>query len=131
VTGLVDDEIVLDSKGELVSEARFKMHSERQFINMDETITGDKGGLRAVSYYNPAYQRGAARGVKSARHVTGAYATNAAGEALPPFYIHDSSAKTDANYWVQQSPEDTAAQLVSTLTTSSLFGPADQWMTRC
>jgi hypothetical protein len=99
-TGLVDDEIVLDSEGELVSEVRFKMHSEQRFINMDETnhdlsITGDKGGLRAVSYHNPAYQRGAARGVKSARHVTGAYATNAAGKALPPFYIYDSSEKKD------------------------------------
>ena len=105
-TGLVDDEIVLDSKGELVSEVRFKMHSERRFINMDEThhdlsITGDKGGSRAVSYHNPAYQQGAARGVKSARHMTGAYATNAAGKALPPFYIYDSSAKTDANFRVK------------------------------
>jgi len=105
-TGLVDDEIVLDSKGELASEVRFKMHSERRFINMDEThhdlsITGDKGGSRAVSYHNPAYQQGAARGVKSARHMTGAYATNAAGKALPPFYIYDSSAKTDANFRVK------------------------------
>ena len=33
-TGLVDDKIVLDDNGELVSEVRFKMHSEQQFINM-------------------------------------------------------------------------------------------------
>jgi hypothetical protein len=83
-TGLVEDERVLDEKGELVSEVRFKMHVERRIINMDEThhdlsITGDKGGSRAVSYHNPLYQRGATRGVKSAGHVTGAYATNAAG----------------------------------------------------
>jgi len=48
-TGLVDDEIVLDDKGELVSEVQFKMHSKPRFNNMDEThhnlsITGDKGG---------------------------------------------------------------------------------------
>jgi hypothetical protein len=105
-TGLVEDEQVLDEKGGLVSEVRFKMHSERRIINMDEThhdlsITGDKGGSRAVSYHNPLYQRGATRGVKSARHVTGAYATNAAGEALPPFYIYDSSAKSDDNFRVK------------------------------
>jgi hypothetical protein len=105
-TGLVEDERVLDEKGELVSEVRFKMHVERRIINMDEThhdlsITGDKGGSRAVSYHNPLYQRGATRGVKSARHVTGAYATNAAGEALPPFYIYDSAAKSDDNFRVK------------------------------
>ena len=102
-TGLVENEIVYDENGEMVSEVRFKMHSERRLINMDEThhdlsITGDKGGSRAVSYHNPLYQRGAVRGVKSARHITGVYATNAAGEALPPFYIYDSSAKVEANF---------------------------------
>jgi hypothetical protein len=107
-TGLVENEIVYDENGEMVSEVRFKMHSERRIINMDEThhdlsITGDKGGSRAVSYHNPLYQRGAVRGVKSARHVTGVYATNAAGEALPPFYIYDSSAKVDANFRVKVS----------------------------
>jgi hypothetical protein len=80
--------------------------TERRIINMDEThhdlsITGDRGGPRAVSYHNPAFQHGAARGVKSARHVTGAYATNAAGEALPPFYIFDSSAKLWENFRVK------------------------------
>ncbi len=33
--------------------------------------------------------------------MTGAYATNAAGEALPPFYINDSSAKSDDNFQVK------------------------------
>ena len=67
----------------------------------DLSITGDRGGPRAVSYHNPAFQRGAARSVKSARHVTGVYATNSAGEALPPFYIFDSCAKTSENYRVK------------------------------
>ena len=106
-TGLVVDENVFDAEnGALVSEVRFKKDTERRFINMDEThhdlsITGNKGGSRAVSYHNPMFQRGATRGVKSARHVTGAYATNAAGEALPPFYIFDSSAKSDDNFRVK------------------------------
>jgi hypothetical protein len=89
--------------GALATEVPFKQDMERQFINMDEThhdlsITGDKGGSRAVSYHNPVFQRGATRGVKSARHVTGTYATNAAGEALPPFSIYDSSAKSEGNF---------------------------------
>jgi hypothetical protein len=67
----------------------------------DLSITGDKGRPRAVSYHNPAFQRGAARGMKSARHVTGAYATNATGEALPPFYIFDSCAKLWENFRVK------------------------------
>ena len=41
--------------------------------------------------------------MKSARHVTGAYATNAAGEASPPFYIFDSSAKSAENFRVKVS----------------------------
>ncbi|KAI2506187.1 hypothetical protein MHU86_8222 [Fragilaria crotonensis] len=105
-TGLVDDEIVLDGDGKVVSEVRFRKDSQRRIINMDEThhnlaITGDRGGSRAVSYHNPAFQRGAVRGVKSGRHVTGVYATNAEGEALPPFYIFDSTAKTDENFRVK------------------------------
>jgi hypothetical protein len=36
-----------------------------------------------------------------APHVPGAYATNAAGEALPPFYIFDSSAKLWENFRVK------------------------------
>ena len=73
---------------------------------MDEThhdlsMTGDKSGSRAISYHNPRYQRGANRNVKSARHVTGVYATNAAGETLPPMSIFNSSAKSDANFRVK------------------------------
>ena len=99
----MDGEIVLDADGKLVSEVRFRTDSQRRLINMDEThhnlaITGDRGGSRAVSYHNPAFQRGAVRGVKSGRHVTGVYATNAEGEALPPFYIFDSTAKSDENF---------------------------------
>jgi hypothetical protein len=99
-TGLVLDERIYDEDGGLVSEVRFLKDTERRIINMDEThhdlsITGDKGGSRAVSYHNPAFPRDANRTVKSARHVTGAYAKNAAGEALPPFYIFDSSAKLE------------------------------------
>lgn len=105
-TGLVVDECVLDEMGGIISELRFLPDTERRIINMDEThhdlsITGDKGGSRAVSYHNPAFQRGANRGVKSSRHVTGAYATNSAGEALPPLYIFDSSAKLDENFRVR------------------------------
>lgn len=33
--------------------------------------------------------------------MTGAYATNAAGEALPPFFIYDSSAKSEGNFRVK------------------------------
>ncbi len=105
-TGLVEDKVVLDADGKLVSEVCFKSDLQQRIINMDEThhylaITGDRGGSRAVSYHNPAFQRGAARGVKSGRHVTGAYATNAAGEALPPLYIFDLTAKSEENSCVK------------------------------
>ena len=105
-TGLVEDRAVHDENGKLVSEVCFKCDSQRRIINMDEThhnlaITGDRGGPRAVSYHNPAFQRGASRGVKSGRHVTGVYATNAEGEALPPFYIFDSTAKSEENFRVK------------------------------
>jgi hypothetical protein len=62
------------------------------------SITGNKGGSRAVSYHNPNLQRGANRGVKSGRHVAAVYATTAAGEVLPAFYIFDSSAKLEENF---------------------------------
>ena len=107
-TGLVEDQAVLDKHGKLVSEVRFKSDSKRRIINMDEThhnltISGDRGGSRAVSYQNPAFQRGASRGVKSGRHVTGFYARNADGEALPPFNIFDSTAKLDENFRVKMN----------------------------
>ncbi|KAI2510989.1 hypothetical protein MHU86_3461 [Fragilaria crotonensis] len=105
-TGLVEDRAVHDENGKVVSEVYFKCDSQRRIINMDEThhnlaITGDRGGPRAVSYHNPAFQRGASRGVKSGRHVTGVYATNAEGEALPLFYIFDSTAKSEENFRVK------------------------------
>ena len=106
-TGLVEDKAVLDEEGKLVSEVCFKCDSQRRIINMDEThhnlsITGDRGGSRAVTYYNPAFQRGAAsRSVKAGRHVTGVYATTSDGEALPPFYIFDSTAQSAENFRVK------------------------------
>ena len=84
-TGLVVDESVYNAEnGELVSELHFKKYTEQRFINMhkahhDFNITGAKGGSCAVSYHNPSHQRESTRGVKSVRHVTGVYATNAAG----------------------------------------------------
>ncbi len=107
VKGLVEDKVVLDEDGKLVSEVCFLSDWQRRIINMlDEThhnlaITGDRGGSRAVSYHNPAFQRGAARGVKSGRHVTGVYATNAAGEALPSFYIFNLTDNSELNFRVK------------------------------
>jgi hypothetical protein len=74
----------MKSEEQIVSEVHFCKDTERQIINMDKThhtnlsITGNRGGPRPVSYHNPAFQRGAAQSVKSARHVTGVYATNSA-----------------------------------------------------
>ncbi len=106
-TGLVEDKVVLDEEGKFGSEVCFKSDSHLRIINMDEThrnlaITGDRRGLQAVSYHNPAFQRGAVRGVKSGRHVTGVYATNTAGEALPPFYMmFDLTAKSGENFCIK------------------------------
>ena len=63
-TGLVEDKVVLDENGKVVSEVCFKCDSRRRIINMDEThhnltITGDRGNPQAVSYHNPAFQHGA------------------------------------------------------------------------
>ena len=109
-TGLVlDQELRHPTSGALVSELDFRSDEvRRRFVNMDEThhdlsVTGDRGGPRAVMYHNPRYQRGCRRSVKSSRHVTGVYATHAAGEVLPPMYIFDSSAKTDENFRVKNS----------------------------
>jgi hypothetical protein len=107
-TGLVIDQEVRALDGMLLSELDFQTEEvKRRFINMDETfhdlsITGDKGGPRATTYHNKMYQRGPSRrSVKSTRHVTGVYATNAGGESLPPMYIFDSSASTEENYRVK------------------------------
>ena len=72
----------------MVSEVHFKMLNERRIINMDKnhhnlSVTGYKGGPGAVIlYHNPLYQCSVVSGVKSARHVTGVYTTNTAGENL-------------------------------------------------
>ena len=97
----------MDENGVLLTKVRFKPNVKERIINMDKThhdlsITGDRGGSRAITYHDTALQHGAQRGVKSARHVTGAYATTAAGEALPPFYNFDSStAKSEDNFRVK------------------------------
>ena len=106
-SGLVIDTEVRDANGVLVSELDFRSDEvRRRIINMDEThhdlsITGDRAGPRAVVYHNPLFQRGSKRTVKSSRHVTGVYATNAAGESLPPMYIYDSGAKIEENFQVR------------------------------
>jgi hypothetical protein len=106
-SGLVIDREVYDENGLLLSELDFRSEEvKRRIINMDEThhdlsITGDKGGQRALSYYCAELQRGGKRSVKPGRHVTGVYATNAAGESLPPLYIFDSGAQFDDNFRVK------------------------------
>jgi len=82
---------------------------------MDKTnhalsITGHRGGPRATTYHNPLLQRGHKVKAKQGRHVTGVYATNAAGEAIPPMYIFDSSAKSERIFrircsWVENLPK--------------------------
>jgi hypothetical protein len=103
-SGLVIDREVRDKEGALMSEVDFRSDDVgRRIINMDEThhdlsITGNKGGSRALVYSNPKRQRGYKKTVKAGRHVTGVYATNAAGKALPPFYIFDSGDKIELNF---------------------------------
>ena len=110
VSGLVvDDQEVRTESGELISEVDFRDDDvKRRIINMDEThhdlsITTERGGPRSTMYHNPLLQRGYKRTVKAGRHVTGVYATNAAGETLPPMYIFDSSANIESNYRVKVS----------------------------
>jgi hypothetical protein len=113
-SGLVTDRAVHDENGELVSEVDFgPPHRggddvKRRILNMDEThhdlsITSERGGPRSIMYHNAGLQRGFKPGTKAGRHVTGVYATSAAGEALPPMYIFDSSATTDKGYRVRVS----------------------------
>lgn len=113
-SGLAIDQKVLNENGELLSEIDFRSPHcggddvKRRIINMDEThhdlsITTEKGGPRSTMYHNPNLQRGYKRTVKAGRHVTGVYATNAAGEALPPMYIFDSSATMEKNFRVKVS----------------------------
>jgi hypothetical protein len=106
-TGLVLEREVFDENGALISELDFRSEEvERRIVNMDEThhdlsITGDKGGSRTLTYKNPQLQRSGKTTVKPGRHVTGVYATNAAGESLPPLYIFDSGAKIEDNFRVK------------------------------
>ncbi len=108
-SGLVIDSEVGDAHGQLLSELDFRSEEvRRRIINIDEmhhdlSITGDKSGSRALVYKNPRLQRGYKKTVKPGRHVTGVYATNSAGEALPPIYIFDSGAKIESNYRVKMS----------------------------
>ena len=64
--------------------------------------------------------------VKSARHVMGVNATNAAGETLPPMYIFDSSAKSDDNFrvkveWLEGLPSVTGRYGCPTIVESGSF----------
>jgi len=108
-SGLVKDQEVRDINDNLISEIDFGGEDvKRRFINMDEThhdlsITSEKGGPRSTMYHNPNYQRGYKPSTKAGRHVTGVYATNAAGEILPPMYIFDSSATVEDNFRVKVS----------------------------
>ena len=132
-SGLVIDQEVRDlNTGNLISELDFRSDEvRRRIINMDEThhdlsVTGDRGGPRCVMYHNPSLQRGSRRGVKSSRHVTGVYATNAAGETLPPMYIFDSCAKNDDNFrvrvqWLDGLPTVTGRYGCPTRVESSSF----------
>ena len=75
----------------------------RRFLNTDETHhkfsnESEKGGTRARRYANPSFSRSGDRIIKNSRHTTGCYTTTAAGEALPPLFILDSSAKFEENY---------------------------------
>ncbi len=105
--GLVIDREVRNGNGELLSELDFRSKQvTHRIINMDKThhdlsITGDKGGSRWVVYHNPNYQRGYKQNVKAGRHVTGVYATNAAGKVLPPMYIFNTGAKLEQNFRVK------------------------------
>jgi hypothetical protein len=70
----------------------------------DMSITGDKGGPRALVYNNTYRQQGYKKAVKQGRHVTGVYVTNADGKALlPSLYIFDSDAKIETNNQVKVS----------------------------
>jgi hypothetical protein len=106
-TGLCIDQEVRGADGILLSELDFRSDEvKRRILYMDEThhdllVTGDRGGPRSVTYHNPRFQRGCKRGVQSSRHVTGVYATSAAGENIPPMYTFDSGAKIEDNFRVK------------------------------
>ena len=77
----------------------------RWFLNCDEThhtlsTASNKGGSRSFRRINPSFPRSGERTVESARHFTGLYTVNLAGEALPPLYIFDSKCQNDENFSV-------------------------------
>ena len=77
----------------------------RWFLNTDEThhtfsTASKKGGSTTQSWANVSFQRPGQPVVESARHTTGVYTTNAAGEVLPPMYIFDSKAKDEENFTI-------------------------------
>jgi hypothetical protein len=130
--GLVIDQEIRCSDDSLLLELDFRSDEvRRRIINMDKThhdlsITGNRGGPRSVMYHNPRYQRGSKRCVKSSLHVTGVYATNAAGETLPPMYIFDSGAKIDDNFrvklkWLEGLPNVTGRFGCPSMKESSSF----------
>ena len=101
---------VRDLEGCLISEVDFRSDEVQcRIINMDKkhhdmSITGDKGGPRALVYNNTNQQQGYKKAVKQGSHVAGVYATNADGKALlPSLYIFDSGAKIKTNDQVKVS----------------------------
>ena len=105
-SGLAENQLVLDEHGNVLSELTFSKCAKRRIIIMDEThhdlgICGDKSGYRNVTYHNPGMQRSGSAATKSSRHITGVYASNAAGEALPPMYIFDTTVQSKENFQVR------------------------------
>ncbi len=70
-TGLVIDREVRGGNGRFISEVDFRSDEVTPcIINMDEThhdmsVTGNKGGSRALVYHNPNFQRGCKQTVKA------------------------------------------------------------------
>ena len=55
-------------------------------------------------------EKGSERGTRGSRHRTGIYGANEAGEAMPPMYCYDSSARDEENFqmklsWVEVIPK--------------------------
>jgi hypothetical protein len=104
-----NDAKVEGCRGKFLLEVDFRSDDvRRQIINLDEThhdlsITGNKGGSRALVYINPKLQRGYKKTAKAGRHDAGVYATIAAGEALLQLYIFDLGAKIESNFHVKLS----------------------------
>ncbi|KAI2506107.1 hypothetical protein MHU86_8338 [Fragilaria crotonensis] len=75
-----------------------------QWLNDVKTNSINTGlVLDQETHHDLLYQCGCRRSVKFSCHVTGVYATNAAGDVLPPMLIFDSNGKTDENFCVKNS----------------------------